>query len=77
MGKKVVTVERGGGTRIFECQDLIIQKDALEQAGRNLRLEGMTYLRLEHGPVPIVFDPTSQFVAVGCSDGRVELTPAT
>jgi hypothetical protein len=75
--KLATTTDRYGGTRIFECQDLIIQKDALEQAGRNLRLEGMRYLRFESGPVPIVFDPTSQCVAVGCSDGRVELTPAT
>jgi WD40 repeat protein len=62
-GKKLATVNRSGGTRLFECHDLTIQTyvDTIE----------------EHMGIfwrwPVAFDSTSRLFAVGCFDGRVEL----
>jgi WD40 repeat protein len=70
--KKLATTNSSGGTRIFECHDLTIQKYAIEQGLDDGRVDDVEYL-----PMPIVFDPTSQLFAVGCSDGRVELNAAT
>jgi WD40 repeat protein len=64
-GKKLATVNTRGGTRIFECHDLTIQKyvdTIIEQSSEEAVLLW-----------PVSFDPTSQVFAVGGLDGRVEL----
>jgi WD40 repeat protein len=63
-GKKLATTSRNGGTRLFECHDLTIQKyvDTIEY--RSGEAVGLS---------PIAFDPTSRLFAVRFIDGRVEL----
>jgi WD40 repeat protein len=63
-GKKLATVI-SGGTRIFERHDLTIQKH-VENLEEPRPYEAAVLL-------PITFDPTSRFFAVGCFGGRVEL----
>jgi WD40 repeat protein len=60
-GKKLATTDSMGGTRIFECHDLTIQKYVEARGSLSLGLR------------PVAFDPTSRVFAVGNVDGRVEL----
>jgi hypothetical protein len=63
-GKKLAITNNMEGTRLIECHDLTIQKNVdtiEEQRPREAR-----------GLWPVVFDPTSRFIAVGRLDG-VEL----
>jgi WD40 repeat protein len=61
-GKKLATTDSTGGTRIFECHDLTIQK-YFDTRG-SLR-PGIW--------APVAFDPTSRVFAAGLLDGRVDL----
>jgi WD40 repeat protein len=63
-GKKLATATQSAGIRLFECQDLTIQKyvDTIEQRSD----EDVGYLS-------VAFDPTSRVFAVGRFDGIVGL----
>jgi WD40 repeat protein len=63
-GKNLATVTRSRGTQIFECHDLTIQKFDIDQRPG---------VDVGFSRLPVAFDPTSRFFAVGCIDGRVEL----
>jgi WD40 repeat protein len=58
--KQVATVKRSGGTRLFECHDLTIQK-YFDNSDDDV------------GIFSLAFDPTSRVLATGRYDGRVEL----
>jgi WD40 repeat protein len=76
-GKKLVTTNRRGIARLFECDDLSIQKyDPKHTKGDWMEaIEECSVFRdseMEES-MPIAFDSTSQFFAVGCIEGRVEI----
>jgi hypothetical protein len=63
-GKKLAATDSYGGTRLIECHDLTIQKYAIVQKPDN----AVAFSRM-----PVSFEATSRFFAVGCADGRVAL----
>jgi WD40 repeat protein len=63
-GKKLATIDSDGGTRIFESRDLTIQKYfTWQRPDADVGYYG----------VPVAFDPTNRFLAIGRYNGRVEL----
>jgi WD40 repeat protein len=65
-GKKLVTTNKGGEIRIFECHDLTIQTNVNNIEMRPDEAGDTVYW-------PVAFDPTSRVYAVGRVAGRVEL----
>jgi WD40 repeat protein len=63
-GKKLAVTNKSGGTQLFECHDLTIQKYVYNLEQRPDEAVGFW---------PVAFDPTSRFFAVRRLDAKVEL----
>jgi WD40 repeat protein len=74
-GKKLAATDSYGGTHLFECHDLTIQKyvDTIEEKRPDEEPRRFWSVEEPRRFWPVAFDPTSRLFAVGCGNGRVVL----